>query len=251
MKSSITTEEAHLRVVVLAGEGMSRRAIARAVGISRNTVKQNLNSQQEQRDNPHSALPTPAKRAARPKKTDAFETRIKELLKRFNGITAQRVFEILKSDDNAYDDGYTAIKTTVRKLRPRPKKTPSRKPATTKPGAMAESDWSPYDIHCTTGADLHIEAFSYTLPLSRRPAYYVTDNYGVHALMAGHVATFQRFNGLAKCCKYDGQKAVAIRWEGRQPIYNLRFLAFCALIECAPGLCAATQTFAPTSNVAS
>jgi len=60
------------------------------------------------------------------------------------------------------------------------------------------------------------------------------DSYDVHALMEGHVETFERFEGCAEKCKYDGQKAVAIRWEGTQPIYNPRFLAFCVHYEMRP-----------------
>jgi hypothetical protein len=45
---------------------------------------------------------------------------------------------------------------------------------------------------------------------------------------------FEHFAGVASSCKYDGQKAVVLRWEGRQPIYNPQFLAFAAHYEFRP-----------------
>jgi hypothetical protein len=44
-------------------------------------------------------------------------------------------------------------------------------------------------------------------------------------------AAKDRFKGCAKACVYDSQKPVVLRWEGQQPIYNPRFLAFAAHYE--------------------
>jgi hypothetical protein len=52
--------------------------------------------------------------------------------------------------------------------------------------------------------------------------------------MDGHEGAFARLKGAARRCTYDGQKPVVIRWEGAQPIYNPRFLAFCAHYEFQP-----------------
>src|SRR5262249_5080333 len=50
----------------------------------------------------------------------------------------------------------------------------------------------------------------------------------------GHNLAFERFRGCAHACKYDSQKAVVLRWEGQQPIYNPRFLAYCTYYEFRP-----------------
>ncbi len=52
--------------------------------------------------------------------------------------------------------------------------------------------------------------------------------------MDGHERAFDRFGGCAHGCTYDSQKAVVLRWEGHQPIYNPRFLAFAAHYEFRP-----------------
>lgn len=176
-------------------------------------------------------MPKPPQRAPRAKKTDAYRARIEELLGKYDEITAQRVFEILT--DEGYDGGYTAIKQLVRQLRPKPKPKPSLPTPDWGPGKMAESDWSPYELTFTRSGKRKIQLFSYVLSHSKRKFYQAFDSYDLHALMAGHVEAFDRFGGAAACCKYDGQAAVA-RWEGNQPIYNPRFLAFCAHYEMRP-----------------
>lgn len=221
------------QTVTLSRDGVSRRAIARSLGVSRNTVKKILRRHARARKQEHTALPVSPKRAPRSKKTDAYRARIEQLLAKYPKITAQRVFEIL-SEEEGYDGGYTAIKEQVRSLRPKPKPTPSLQTPNWGPGKMAESDWSPYDVTFTDGRTTKVQLFSYVLVHSKRTYYQAFESYDVHALMAGHVEAFEHLGGVAACCKYDGQKAVAIRWEGNQPIYNPRFLAFCAHYEMRP-----------------
>ena len=67
-----TREELVLQIITLAQSKTSRRAIARAVGVSRNTVKQVLREHATQRSSEHSALPQTPVRAPRHKKIDAM-----------------------------------------------------------------------------------------------------------------------------------------------------------------------------------
>lgn len=225
-------EELVHQVVTLAADRMSKRAIARAVGVSRNTVKAILAAHAEQRSAEHSALPMPTAKAPRPKKTDAFRNRIGELLVRYPDITAQRVFEILGAE--GFGGGYTAVKKQVRTLRAPRKPAPSRVAPSYGPGEMAESDWSPYTIDFTAAGRLTVQAFSYVLIYSPRKAFSVYLSCDLHALMDGHTHAFDRFGGCAQRCTYDSQKPVVLRWEGTQPIYNPRFLAFAAHYEFQP-----------------
>lgn len=220
------------QIVTLAADGMSRRAITRAVGVSRNTVKAVLAAHAVQRAAPHSVLPAPAAKAPRPKKTDAFHARIAELFVRYPDITARRVFEILR--DEGFDGGYTAVKKHVRTVRAPRRPAPSLVAPEYGPGEMAESDWSPYPIEFTCGVSMVVQAFSYVLTYSPRKAYSVYPSCDLHALMDGHEQAFARFQGCAHGCIYDSQKPVVLRWEGTQPIYNPRFLAFAAHYEFRP-----------------
>ncbi|HET8940126.1 MAG TPA: IS21 family transposase [Polyangiales bacterium] len=227
-----TRDELLLRVTTLARQGVSRRGIARALGVSRNTVKVLLRVHAVQRDEPHSALQPKAARAPRAKIIDAYAPRIAALMDKYPDITVQRVFEILR--DEGFTGGHTAVKKHMRIARPKPKPAPSLATPDYGPGEMGESDWSPYKIRFTTGKLATIQALSYVLVHSKRKFFELYESSDLHALMDGHELAFSRFEGCARECKYDSQKPVVLRWEGNQPIYNPRFLAFSSHYEFRP-----------------
>ncbi len=236
-----TREELSAQVVLLAVQGMSCRAIGRALGVHRKTAGKILERHMKQRDErPEDeeapmALEPPPPRAPRETKLDDFEPRIHELLAQFEDITAQRVFEILA--DEGFDGSYTLVKERVRTLRPRPAVTASQPATQYGPAQMAENDWSPFEIAFTHAPKQKVEVFSYTLTHSTRKHYLLYQSTDLHALMDGHVASFDHFGGAAHACKYDGQKAVVAGWDGSKPIYNPRFLAFAAHYEFQPVAC--------------
>jgi transposase len=225
-------EELALQVALLAKQGEPRRAIARALGVSRNTVRALLAAHAEDRDTEHVALPPRPARAPRAAKIDTWRPRVAELMVRFPDITAQRVFETLREE--GFGGGYTGVKRYVRAMRPPPKPAPSLTTPEYGPGEMAESDWSPYEVTFTTGKTAIVQALSYVLVDSRRKYFGLYESNDLHALMDGHDRAFARFEGCAQQCKYDSQKPVVLRWESNQPIYNPRFLAFSSHYEFRP-----------------
>lgn len=176
-----------------------------------------------------------AARAPRESKLDEHRSRVRDLLERYPDITAQRVFEELRS--HGFVGGYTAVKQCVRALRPKEKPEPSRQTPVLGPGKMAENDWSPHNITFTTGKRTTVQVFSYVLCASHRKKFSLHERCDLHALMDGHVQAFEHFKGVAEECKYDNQKAVVLHWEGQQPIYNPRFLAFATYYEFRPRAC--------------
>ena len=187
------------------------------------------------RREPHEALAPKPDRAPRLTKLDSFRDAVAGLLERYREITAQRVFEELRT--LGYEGGYTQVKQYVHKTRPRPPITPSLVTPEYGPGEMAESDWSPYTIDFTSGQRATVQAFAYVACFSHRKSFRFYERSDFFALLDGHVATFEHFQGVLSVCKYDCQKAVVLGWEGRQPIYNPRFLAFCAHYEFRPQAC--------------
>ncbi len=219
-----TREELVHQIALLTTEGMSGRAVHRALGVSRNTVRKILRARAKERGTGHSGLAAPPPRAPRASKVDDYRPRIAELFARYPDISAQRVFEIL--GDEGFTGGYTAIKDYVRSARPPAPPTPSLEAPVFGPGEMAESDWSPYELAYTDGRKEIVQLFSYVLVFSRRKYFGVFGSVDLFALMDGHEKAFARFGGCASACKYDSQKPVVLRWEGNQPIYNPRYLAF-------------------------
>ena len=235
MPSWNTREELQHQAVTLHGQGLSRRAIARALGVSRNTVRNLIVAHGQARRAPHAQLVAAPERAPRASKLDAFRERAIELLARYPGITAQRVFEELRGA--GFEGGYTAVKKLVRRERPKPLPTPSLPTPVYGPGEMAESDWSPHTIDFTDGTRAALQFFAYVLAYSRRKSFSFFARCDLHALMDGHQAAFARFEGVAQVCKYDIQKPVVLGFEGRQPIYNPRFIAFATHYEFRPEAC--------------
>jgi transposase len=227
-----TREELVHQVLMLAKQGTPTRAIARALGVGRNTVRRVLAAHAGGREVEHVAVTPRPTRAPRTSKLDPWQRRITELLARFPDITAQRVFEILR--DEGFDGGYSAVKRRLRLMRPPPKPTPSLPTPIFGHGEMAESDWSPYTVQFTTGKTVVVQALSYVLVSSRRKFFGLYESNDLHALMDGHVRAFERFAGCAQQCKYDSQKPVVLRWECNQPIYNPQFLAFSSYYEFRP-----------------
>jgi transposase len=228
-------EELVHQVVLLARQGVKFRAIARTLQVARNTVRSILAAQAEALAAPHGALDTKPARAPRERVVTAWSGRIAELVTKYVDITAQRVFEEIGRE--GYTGGYTAIKDHLREVRPRVLITPSMPTPVYGPGQMAESDWTPCTVPLTTGQRVTVQIHGYVLCHSRRKCYLVHERVDLYALMDAHVATFERFGGLAAECKYDNQKAVVLGWEGGQPVYNPRFLAFATHYGFRPQAC--------------
>ena len=215
-------------VVLLTQQGMSRRAIARARRIGRNTVREILEQQKVSRSKEHTAL-TVKPVVVRPSKLDPFRPRIEQLLLRYVDITAQRVFEVLK--DEGFTGGYSGVKRLVRRLRAKPPPKVSLETPPREPGDLAECDWSPYEVQFTNAPPMTVQAFGYALRYSTRKYFGFHEGNGLHPLMDGHRHAFARFSGAARRCKYDSQKPVVLRWEGGKPILNLKFVDFATYYE--------------------
>jgi transposase len=228
-----TREELAHQVTLLAKQGETRRAIARVLGVSRNTVRKLLDAHAAGREDvAQLAVAARPLRAPRPSKLDTWKPRVAALIAKYAGITAQRVFEILRAE--GFTGGYSGVKHHLRAVRPPPKPTPSLTTPDYAPGEMSESDWSPYTVRFTTGKTAIVQALSYVLVVSKRKYFGLYESNDLHALMDGHDRAFARFGGCAHRTKYDSQKPVVLRWEGQQPIYNPRFLAFSSHYEFRP-----------------
>ena len=217
-------EELEHHVVMLHRDRVSVRAIARSLKMGRPRVNRILEKHGEAREEPHSALPAPLERTPRSSKLDTYRPRVLKLLEQYEGITSQRVFEILKEE--GYEGRLTVVKDHVRRVRPEEKPEVSQSVEAALPGTLAESDWSPFTVPFTHAPTKTLQVFGYILRDSHRKHFTFYPTSDLHALMDGHVRAFTRFEGVARKCKYDNQKAVVLRWEGRQPIYNPRFVDF-------------------------
>ena len=201
--------------------GRSQRNIAKALGISRNTVRRIVDRIRVQRDEGHSALPEPPTR--RGSKLDAFQHVFDELLAEYPDISAVRMHEELTA--TGFDGSYTIVKERMRAVRPRPKVTPSQR-LETGPGQQGQQDWSPYTLDFTEAGRLTVKCFSLVLAFSRRQYIHFSEREDFYTLIRQHRAAFDRFGGVPHEVLYDRQKAVVLGYEHGRNLYNPRFLAF-------------------------
>jgi transposase len=200
--------------------GASFRAIARAMGIDRKTVAVVIRAYERERREPHSALPRVRSRRS---KLDAYADRITALLGRYPDITAVRLDEELRAA--GYKGGHTIVKERLRELRPHPTEAPVIR-FETGLGVQAQMDYSPFDIAFTEEGQRRVHAFSYILGYSRRRYLRFVESYDFTTTVREHVKAFEHLGGAATVCLYDSMKVVVQTWDGEQPIYNTRFLAF-------------------------
>jgi transposase len=199
------------------------RRIAEELRISRYRVRRIILDQQARRAQgiTHPDLPVPA--ASRGSILDGHIPFVQELLTRWPEITAMRVHEELRG--RGFTGGYTIVKDLVRRLRPAPRRQPVLR-FETGPGVQAQMDYAVYEIAFTEEGRRRVNLFSYVLGYSRRQYLRFVESQDFETTIREHVRGFEHLGGVAATCLYDNMKVVVARYEGDEPIYNTRFLAF-------------------------
>ncbi len=94
------------------------------------------------------------------------------------------------------------------------------------PGFGRLVDYATYEIDFTEEGRRWVNLFSYVLGYSRRQYLRFVESQDFETTIREHVRAFQYMGGVAATCLYDNMKVVVARYEGDEPIYNTRFLAF-------------------------
>ena len=210
------------------------RSIARTMHVSRRAVQRALaeHAAGQQEGAPHPDLPR--RRPARGSLVDAFDEVIGGFLQRYPDITVVRLLEELRA--LGYQGGYTILRQRVQTLRgPLPK--PPVERFETGPGVQAQMDWAVYTIEFSAEGTRRVNLFSYILGYSRRQYLHFTESQDFQTLVREHVRAFEHLGGVAATCLYDNMKTVVDRWEGDEPVYNARFLAFATHYGFRPRAC--------------
>ena len=199
------------------------RRIAAELRISRYRVKRIILEQQSARAEGRAHPGLPAAPQSRGSVLDAHLPLIQDLLARWPSITALRIHEELRG--RGFTGGYTIVKDLVRRLRPQPRRRPVARFETGR-GLQAQMDYASYEIGFTEEGRRRVNLFSYLLGYSRRQYLHFTESQDFETTLREHVRAFQHLGGVAATCLYDNMKVVVARYEGDEPIYNTRFLAF-------------------------
>lgn len=212
--------------------GASYRAIARELGVDRKTVAAVVEAHRAQREKPQLALSAGGPR--RPSRLDAFDEQIHDWIARYPQITAVRLHEELLAV--GFKGGYTIVKECLRRLRPQPIQAPAVR-FETGPGVQAQMDYSPFVVDFLEEGRRRVYAFSYILGYSRRRYLRFVESQDFPTTVREHVRAFEHLGGAATVCLYDNMKVVVHTWDGEQPVYNPRFLAFAMHYAFRPWAC--------------
>src|SRR5512135_221791 len=98
-------------------------------------------------------------------------------------------------------------------------------------------DYSTYDIDFTDEGRRRVHAFSYVLGYSRRQYLHFVESQDFATTVREHVRAFEHLGGAAATCLYDNMKVVVSGYDGDEPVYNPRFLAFAAHYGFRPLAC--------------
>lgn len=206
-------------------EGMPIKAIARRMGISKNTVKRALAAQE----------PPAYRRAGRGSIVDAVEPRIRELLAEFPDMPATVIAERI-----GWANSLTVLKDRVRILRPQYKPVDPASRTSYQPGELAQCDlwFPPAKIPLGAGQAgsppvlVMVSGYSRWLMARMIPSRAAGD------LFAGMWGLLRTLGAVPKTLVWDNEGAVG-QWKGGRPQLTAEANAFRGMLgigirQCRP-----------------
>lgn len=192
--------------------GKSISAIARELGIARQTVRRALNDHAKRA------------KAKRPSKLDPYKEEIKRLLEANPNLTNVLILEKIRK--LGYKGGRSILGDYLRQLRP--KVSTSFLHVETMPGKQAQVDWA-YAGEISVGAHKRkLYLFCMLLSYSRHFYFEPTVSMKHDIFLACHMNAFRFFGGVPQNIVYDNLKSVVLSRLGKDIRFNPKMLDFAA-----------------------
>jgi transposase len=188
-------------ILELHRQGLKVSAIARQLGMDRKTVRRYIERGLEP--------PTYGPRPPQPRSTDPFLPYLRERLTAYPGLTAVRLWRELR--DRGYAGGYTAVKRTVREIRPEPIR-PFEVRFETPPGEQAQVDLARFEVEFTDqpGVTRIVWLFSMVLGHSRLIWARFVVHQDLQTVLRCHIAALEAIGGVPREILYDRMKTAVI-----------------------------------------
>ena len=194
--------EGIVEIRVLHKQGLSIRAIARRLNMSRGTVRRYLRSPEP---------PCYGPRPDRPSKLDPFKPYLAERVRSAAPAVIPGTVLLRELRGRGYDGGISILRSYLTTLRP----TAAAEPVLrfeSEPGRQMQADWAAF----RRGAD-RLSAFVATLGYSRATyVEFVTDE-RIETLIRCHENAFMFFGGVAAEVLYDNMKTVILDRDAYGP----------------------------------
>ena len=207
------------------GRGRSAKAIARELGLARNTVLRHLKS-------PESVKPQP--RPLRGSKPDHYTEHIDQRLS--EGLENCRVL-LRKISALAYEGGYTTVADCVRPRR-RGRQPQATLRFETAPGERAQLGWGSFSYVGDDGRQHRVWSFVMVLSWSRAIYAEFVRQADAASFIQCHANAFEYCGGVPRRCLYGNAKVVILgrNQDGRSE-WNRRMLGFALRVGFEIRLC--------------
>ncbi|MDQ3522152.1 MAG: IS21 family transposase [Gemmatimonadota bacterium] len=201
-------------------QGVSKSALARKLGISRDTIHRWIRSGELNRDLDVESL-RPKRVPRRPSKLDPYKPLILARLEAYPELSAVRLFEEVRAA--GYPAGYEPVKLFVRSARPHSEPEPPVR-FETPPAHQAQVDFAEFRFPWGKRYALLV-----VLGYSRLLWLGFFERQDMRTLFLGLEAAFAFFGGVPRELLFDQMKAVItrdLRLQGGELIRNDEFLRF-------------------------
>ena len=179
--------------------GLSQRAIARKLGISRNTVKKYI-------QRPETCMESP-ERQSRTSVIDPYATIIEAWLEEDEYYTATWIYDPLVNQ--GYSGSYETVKRKVRKMKTNRQKIAYAR-FETMPGHQAQVDFGEFQVQLPDGTMKKLYLFSMILGYSRKIYTEFIEQCDMVNFLDCHIHAFDYFGGVPTEILYDRMKNVYI-----------------------------------------
>lgn len=213
-------------IKILHQQGLSQRAIARELGISRNTVKRYLEN--------HADKPSYKQRPRRPLKLDPYRDYIQKRIAEAAPVHLSAVVILREIREQGYKGGISRLRQYLVELRGS-KEVPPVVRFETDPGKQMQVDWGQL-----RGGKQPLHAFVAVLGFSRALFVCITDNMRYETLEACHDLAFDYFQGVPRQVWYDNMKTVVLErdayGDGKHRFHS-GFYQYAKTMNFEPKLC--------------
>jgi len=211
-------------IVSLHKQGLSIKAIARKLGLSRNTVRAAL-----RRDGP----PERAPQSRPPSKLEPYKDYLVARLAEFPELSCEALLDEVR--ELGYQGQISILKDFTRPYRVRRKEPVVR--FETPPGLQAQVDFADLGRHEVAGVGTDLYLFVMVLGFSRAMYVEAICDCRSETFLSCHVNAFAAFGGMPKEILYDNAKVVAVEHSRTVLTFNASLLDFAGRYGFRPRLC--------------
>ncbi len=204
-------------------EGMGIKAIARYLGIARNTVRMAVRSER----------PPRYERQRKGSMVDAVEPSILELLREFPDMPATVIAERLE-----WRHSMTILRDRVAELRPLFAPPDPCQRTSYRPGELAQFDlWQP-DVEIPVGFGQldKLWVIVGVAGFSRFIGAWMIPSRQAHDVLGGHLEVLRQFGAVPRRVVWDQEGAIG-RWRGKEMAFTEQFQAFRGTLGMGAQLC--------------